>query len=131
MINPQIMERNEVKLVLLFGSAATGRQHPLSDTDIGVVFADSNRRLKEPVKVYGDLLEEMQKHFSGQIDLVYLEETPLSLQYRAVTDGRILYEKNHSSYVNYKEKVLKYYFDFKFAEEIIYQGFLARSSQKI
>ena len=126
MINPQIMERNEVKLVLLFGSAATGRQHPLSDTDIGVVFADSNRRLKEPVKVYGDLLEEMQKHFSGQIDLVYLEETPLSLQYRAVTDGRILYEARVGVMADYKEYVLKYYFDFQFIENIFHQAILAR-----
>ncbi|HEY4524224.1 MAG TPA: nucleotidyltransferase domain-containing protein [Candidatus Paceibacterota bacterium] len=120
------MERNEVKLVLLFGSAATGRQHPLSDTDIGVVFADSNRRLKEPVKVYGDLLEEMQKHFSGQIDLVYLEETPLSLQYRAVTDGRILYEARVGVMADYKEYVLKYYFDFQFIENIFHQAILAR-----
>lgn len=126
MLDLAVMKKNGAGLVLLFGSQATRRRHPLSDTDIGVVFNDDKKRLAHPVEVYSQLADEVKKHFRGKIDIVYLEETPLSLQYRAVMDGKILYASEPAAAADYKEKVLKKYFDFKFIEDIFHSALLAR-----
>lgn len=113
-------------LVTIFGSSATGRRREESDIDIGIVFDDTSRQQREPVAVYDELREEMRKHFSGKIDLVYLEDSSLSLRYRAITDGKILYENRDGGGADYKEKVLKHYFDFQFIENIFRQGLMTR-----
>lgn len=128
MLDEAVMEENGVELVILFGSAATKRQHPLSDTDIGVVFANPEKRHLHPVEVYSALYDEFKKHYAGKIDLVYLDEAPLSLRYRAANDGLVLYQAGPSSFANYKERALKYYFDFRFIEDIFHRALLARHS---
>ena len=84
---------------------------------------DNNKRKEKPVEVYGTLREELVKKLkSDKIDIVYLEDTPLSLQYSALRDGVVLYAVSPSFFANYKEKVLKMYFDFKFVEDIFNQA---------
>lgn len=118
-LNENIMQKYSVETVIVFGSEVTGYKHPKSDIDIGVVFSNNSDRIKYPIMVYGDLREEFVKQFKSEdIDIVYLKDTPLSLQYRAVTDGIVLYQKDIQSFANYKEDILKKYFDFKFFQDI-------------
>jgi len=87
------LQSQKIGLVLVFGSRITGFSHSKSDIDIGIVFSDEIRKKEKPVEVYGALYEEFIKKFKTEnIDIVYLEETPLSLQYKAVRDGIVLYE---------------------------------------
>ena len=118
-----------MRLVILFGSAAIGSTHPLSDVDIGVVFADRGLQRQDPVGVYGELLAEVQKHFPGQkIDLVYLDETAPGLRFRAVTQGRPLYEAVTGEFAEYRAEVMLRYFDFKHYENIFHASVLGQSS---
>lgn len=124
-LDSKIMKSQGVGLVVVFGSRVTGVLHPGSDVDIGIVFSDSTRREKRPVEVYGIMYEEFTRKFGVKnIDIVYLEESPLSLQYKAVNDGIVLYEVSSVFFANYKENVLKKYFDFKFFENIFNQTIL-------
>lgn len=124
-LDDKIMENQGVGLAVVFGSRITGVGHPESDVDVGVVFFDSTRRRKQPVEVYGTIYEEFAKKLSVKnIDVVYLEESPLSLQYKAVNDGIVLYEVSSVFFANYKENILKKYFDFKFFENIFNQAIL-------
>lgn len=118
-----------MRLVILFGSAATDSAHPLSDLDIGVVFADLSLQRQDPVGVYGELLAEMQKHFPDQkIDLVYLDETAPGLRFRAVTQGWPLYEAVTGGFAEYRAEVMLRYFDFKHYENIFHASVLGQSS---
>jgi len=122
-LNQDILESQQVGLVMVFGSQVTGLKHSKSDIDVGVVFLDNNKRKEKPVEVYGTLREELVKKLkSDKIDIVYLEETPLSLQYNALRDGVVLYSVSPTFFADYKEKVLKMYFDFKFVEDIFNQA---------
>lgn len=124
-IDKVMLEKHGVSLVLLFGSQVTGLTHPGSDIDIGVVFFDKTDLKNNPVEVYDDLRREFAKKFKTQsIDLVYLEETPLSLQFSAVSDSKILYQSSQTTFADYKERVLNYYFDFKFTENIFNQALI-------
>lgn len=108
-----------VELVIVFGSQITGNAHSKSDVDIGIVFNNAQKRKKDPVEVYGSLHEDFTKVFKlRHIDIVYLTEVSLALQYKAIRDGVVLYESNQSSFADYKENVLKKYFDFKYVEDI-------------
>lgn len=126
-IKSEIMKNLNVELAIVFGSRAEGTEHAGSDTDIGIVFYDESRKREEPVKVYSALLDEFRRAFEAEvIDIVYLKETPLSLQYNAVENGAALYQRSPSSLADYKEDVLKKYFDFKFFENIFNQALILR-----
>lgn len=125
-LNTNLLKDLGVGLIVVFGSRLSGGIHPKSDLDIGVVFFNNYKKQIDPVKVYGSLDEEFRSKFGGNnnIDIVYLEETPLSLRYRAVEEGLLLYEGKPHFFFDYKEAVLKKYFDFKFFEDIFNQAFL-------
>jgi len=124
-LNQKVLKSQQIGLALVFGSQIIGLKHSKSDIDIGVVFLNNNERKQKPVDVYGTLHEEFVKKFKTEnIDIVYLEDSPLSLQYKAVRDGVVLYEDSPSFFVDYKEKVLKMYFDFKFIEDIFNQAII-------
>lgn len=124
--NDSLLKDLAVGLVVIFGSRVSGGVHYNSDLDIGVVFFDNYKKQTDPVEIYGCLLEEFRSKFGddNNLDIVYLEETPLSLQYRAVNDGLLLYETKPGFFADYKEMALKKYFDFKFFEDIFNQAFL-------
>jgi len=125
-INERVMKKHGVTLAVLFGSQITGGKHPGSDVDIGVLFKDDNIVKKNPVEVYSDLQAEFSRHFEdGEIDIVYLKDTPLSLQNKVINDGIVLYEMSPVVFANYREKIMNHYFDFKFFENIINKAFAA------
>lgn len=127
-LNKKLLRDLGVGTTLIFGSYITGIKHPKSDIDIGIVFKDKRMKRENPVEVYGSLYEEFKKKFKFEnIDIVYLEESPLSLQYKAVRNGIVLYEESPVFYADYKEKILKYYFDFKFFENIFKNAFLQKA----
>lgn len=125
-LNTELLKSLGLGLVVVFGSRVRGRIHPGSDLDLGVVFFAHRQKQIDPVKTYGSLDEEFRSKFGGNnnIDIVYLEETPLSLRYRAVEESLVLYEGKPHFFFDYKEAVLKKYFDFKFFEDIFNQAFL-------
>ena len=116
-----------MKIVFLFGSTITLTQTPLSDIDIGVVFKDFKRIKSDIGKFYGQIFSLFLDEFKieeEKLDLVFLQEAPLSLQYRAITEGEILYCQDPEFLANYKEYVLKYYFDFQPVEKEFYQALI-------
>ena len=117
-LNKKLLRKNKVGLVILFGSQITGARHPGSDFDIGIVFEDENIRKNNPVEIYGDLYEVFSKTFQiPNPDIVYLRQTPLSLQFDAINIGKVIYQSSAKFLADYKEEVMIRYFDFKPVEE--------------
>lgn len=74
----QIAERFGVRMMLLFGSAVTGRTHADSDLDIAVELEDT----RQSYRARGELACELQQLFPGRkIDLAVLNRAdPLFLK---------------------------------------------------
>lgn len=117
--NDQVALREAgVGLAIVFGSTLTGHQHPDSDVDIGVLFSSLKQKESDPVGVYGTLFDIFSSHFPDKkLDIVYLQEAPLSLQFKAVMDGELIYSTSPTFAANFKEYVMKMYFDFKPVED--------------
>ncbi|HHN64944.1 MAG TPA: hypothetical protein ENK09_06245 [Nitrospirae bacterium] len=80
----------------------------------------------DPVEVYGLLYEELTEKIDENIDIVYLHETPLSLQFNAVTEGVSIFYTSEEFYYDYKERIIKLYLDFRFFENIFDEAVLER-----
>lgn len=107
-----------VGLAVVFGSYVTGQRHPGSDVDIGILFADFKHKETDPVGTYGMLTDIFSRFFPDQkLDFVYLHEAPLSLQYRAAMEGRLVFATSPALAANFKEYAMKMYYDFKPVEE--------------
>ena len=106
-----------VAVAYLLGSHARKAPHPFSDVDIGIVFKDPSvlkDSLKTHVKYYdllADYTESIKDH--RELDLVFLQRAPLSLQFEAVNEGKIIYEASPKYEVEYKENVADRYADLK------------------
>lgn len=123
-LKTEALKKHGVSLALLFGSAVTGNRHPGSDRDIGILFSDANVVKREPVALYDDLRRVFAALFPNEaIDLVYLHEAPLSLQFRAATEGVVLYEAKQAALADFREYAMKRYFDFIFFEDIMNEPF--------
>lgn len=114
----KILSRDpNVAVAYLLGSHARGAPHPFSDVDIGIVFKDPSvlkDSLKTHVKYYtllADDTESIADH--RELDLVFLQRVPLSLQFETVNEGKIIYEADPKYEVEYKEDVADRYADLK------------------
>ena len=107
------LKRLGISIVYLFGSQATGRRTKLSDIDIGVVhknpdLGDDTRALY--AELYGIFSE---RYHAPKTDIVFLQKAPLSLQYSAIKDGKILFEENPTARADYENRVINLYLDFR------------------
>jgi len=125
------LKGEKIGVLYLFGSQVEGTFTPLSDIDLGVVFTDTRvlRNAKDSLRIYTYLYELLSDVFPHkEIDIVFLQHSSLSLQFEAVTRGKVLYEVSPYFRVEYTEKVIKEYIDFKplldKMNEVIVESFL-------
>lgn len=85
----RIAERHEMSLILLFGSALTGRRHADSDLDVAVLFRKEHSLTSAE---YSELLHGLQEIFPDQpIDLGIINHAdPLFLK-KITENCRLLY----------------------------------------
>ncbi len=104
----------KVGIIYLYGSVAQGYESKLSDIDIGVVFVDP-KVLENSLEVYSrlyDIFDEAIKP-KKEIDLVFLQQTSLGLQYNVINEGKVIYAVSPEFRAEYEEKVLNKYLDFE------------------
>jgi len=102
-----------VSVVYLFGSRVIGRHSKLSDIDIGVVIKDFSLS-NDTRALYTALYKLFSELYSdSKIDIVYLQTAPLSLQYSAIRNVKILFEEDPVFTADYEHGVIKQYLDFR------------------
>ena len=97
---------NSLKLIILFGSQATGTAGKTSDTDIAVL-GDRSLTIDERSK----LEEEYAARFSiseDKIDLVDLSNAPPLLRYQVVQSGKLLHG-SEEDFIRFKVLAWKQY----------------------
>jgi uncharacterized protein len=97
----------EIEAVYLFGSLASGMVHADSDIDLAIYpGTESLRRSKI------DILHDLAKDGFCNVDLVYLSENDIVLQYEAVRLNKIVYKRQGFDHGAFFSKVIRQYLDF-------------------
>ena len=127
----KIADKHQLADVYLFGSKITEYEHPESDLDIAIRFEES--KLPEKSKrmvIYGDIFADFDLEFKGEkVDLVFLGELPPHIQFKVVTKGELIYTANLEDSLNFKERVINKYRDFRYFLDEYYDGALKNKSK--
>lgn len=102
------MKRKTKKLIILFGSQATGKTHKHSDTDIAIL-DNHPLEIKEKIKL-GEKIAEKLKVSEDNIDIVDLWVASPLLQYQVAQNGKLL-EGNDFDFIRFKVLAWKRYQD--------------------
>lgn len=115
-----------IDIIYLFGSQASGYTTPLSDIDIGIVFREPQKYRENTLAAHDKLFKELIKFFSSdmEVDLVFLQFTPIRLQARAILEGRVLYEGSKIRRIMYEENVMKIHADLVYFMNLRYEAIL-------
>lgn len=125
-INIKLKKIPEILAVYLFGSTIYGKRSKLSDLDVGIIVKKPENVLGDPkksLKIYERLFDIFAPLVdnTNQLDLVFLQKAPLTLQKDVFVNGKLIYgqEKN---LLDYKEEIFLKYMDAKPLAEEFYQG---------
>lgn len=123
-----IAEQYGVRDFYIFGSSALKIRHDDSDLDIGVIFKDGLPPAENRMRIYGEIFSLLSDAFPEEkVDLVFLEETALHFQFKALTEGQLIYSANKNKAFDYLEKIANLYRDYKYFIDEFYQGMLEAS----
>lgn len=101
----------EVIAAYLFGSQATGKAGPLSDTDIAVLLdREPESYLEYRLDLFGRLADALR---SDNIDLVILNRTSLLLRDRVVRHGKVLYCRDQAARITFEARSILQNLDFQ------------------
>jgi len=124
----RLKQDDDVIATYLFGSYAEGKQTPVSDVDLAVLF-DQNFPRKFFFEKKLDLLFTATSILkTDAVDLVILNEAPPALSYQVLKKGKLLFEKpeTKAQRVNFQVRVYDRYFDFKPVETVVREGLIKR-----
>jgi predicted nucleotidyltransferase len=114
----------DVSALFSFGGLAAGRLSPLSDLDFAVLLSRRLNRRQRSEKIL-DLVGVFNSIFrTDEIDLVLLNDAPLICGHRILKTGKLLYVRNERELVDFREKVVKLYLDFRYFRDSFDRGFL-------
>lgn len=98
-----ISKHKKVIAVYLFGSLTKGKATPLSDVDICVIALNANDMEKGEIGSFA----------SKNIDVVLFDELPVTIQWRVLGEGKLLYVNNKGFIQELRSRAFKNYIDFK------------------
>ena len=118
-----------IACLYLFGSQATGAAGPMSDFDFGILmegYKPLSRKKRNAL--YDGLLEILESKIKRlcNIDIVFLREAPLQLQFHAISVGKVIFESNARARADYHEKITEAYADFLPLQSIFENAAMAR-----
>lgn len=97
----------QIQAVYLFGSASAGSVHQESDLDLAIV-----PRTKDLRKKRVDILADLAHHGFCNVDLVFLEGDDIVLQYEAVRQNVLVYQKPEFDRGGTYSKIVRQFLDF-------------------
>ena len=97
----------EIKAVYLFGSTATGKLHRESDIDLAV-YPDTPGLRKKKLSI----LTELARLGFCDVDLVFMDENDIVMQYEAVRQNIVVYQIDGFDRGSTYSKIVRQYLDF-------------------
>ncbi|MCF8080935.1 MAG: nucleotidyltransferase domain-containing protein [Desulfobacterales bacterium] len=103
-----LRSRKDVLFSYLFGSAASGKTHPMSDLDIAV-YLDGEPTAEGKLDLLGGLIDAVK---TDEIDLVVLNTAPLPLKARIIRSRRVLTDRAPFVRHAFESATMRAYLDF-------------------
>jgi len=127
----QFLNKQEyVKLAYLYGSAAKGNRGKLSDVDLAV-FLDESLNKKERFSRQLDLISDLTGILkTDNVDLVIMNDAPLSLKYEIIKANNPLLVRNNSEKIGLEHAILSEYLDRRYYEKRWTADFLKKVAEK-
>ena len=123
-VAPSVLADEPVVAAYLFGSHARGEADHLSDVDVALLAPDvaPRDRLDLRLRVMGELSHALE----GEVDVIVLDESPLTLSGRVIHDGAVVYSANEQRRAQYESRTFREFVDFsllgdKLAAEVLRQ----------
>ena len=99
----------DIALVYLFGSQVTGQVGPMSDYDLAIF--DESR--KDDLAVQAEFQHAISKLLDTErVDIVLLNSAPIELAYQIIANGKLLYQRDLYTRVEFESQVLGKYGDY-------------------
>lgn len=99
---------DDVLLAVLFGSFGTAEEHARSDIDIAVLLK-SDISLMDELKMSAELSSLLDR---DDVDLVLLRSASVSIAHRALSTGRVIFERDGLLTADFVEATINHYHDF-------------------
>lgn len=116
LLKPVFVQDQQVIFAYLFGGLARGAMQPLSDVDIAVYLKDCRNKAEAKLDLTGRLTEALG---TDEIDLVILNDAPLSLVGRILKHRRLIVDKEPFLRHSFESRVMREFFDFSRKEQDI------------
>jgi len=98
-----------VRLLYLFGSRARGCADPASDYDLAVLLDDVHDTPAFIARLGHELARLLD---TERLDLLSLRHAPIELAYAVIAEGKLLYQRDLATRVEYEAEVLSRYGDY-------------------
>ncbi len=98
----------EVLFAYIFGSYGRGKPSPLSDVDIAVYLDDDSDLFSKKLELMGNASEILK---TDEVDIVILNESPLSLAHSVLKTGKLLFCKYEKKRVEFETRANILYCD--------------------
>ncbi len=103
----EIAEKHELKLLLLFGSQASGKTHPMSDFDFGYIGKKEMSYFEK-----GNLDIDLSRLAKKEAEAVDLKNAGPLLLKEIVKNNQVIFEEN-GAYSDFFSRAVRIYFDAK------------------
>ena len=122
---PELLTETGVVLAYLHGSTVSGFTHPWSDVDIALIVGEAlppAKQLKLMLSLQVDLAERCG---IDNADVRTINDAPLILKGKVVTEGILLYEGNEQIRIDFEVETMTRYFDYLPVYREMQETFLA------
>src|SRR3990170_3726098 len=109
-----LSEDDNVVFAYIFGGLVEKKIKPLSDVDIAVYLSNTDDLAEYKLHLFDKLSNALR---TSEIDLIILNNAPLSITGRILQNRQILLDKNPPVRHAYESLILRKYFDFKVKED--------------
>ena len=115
-LSPQLSEKIPyLKMLVLFGSRATGHIHTESDWDFAALYDQESRQayMKDAWSWFEvpTILSHLFEITVEKVDVAELNRATPLLSYSVARDGKVIYEKQPREFINFQCKAWKIYAD--------------------
>jgi uncharacterized protein len=100
-----------LKMLVLFGSRATGKTHAKSDWDFATLYDEDKRKacIGDRAFAWFEVPQKLGEVFeinSDEIDVIELNRCSLLIAHFVARDGKLLYESEPGEFDNFKQNAL-------------------------
>lgn len=111
---------NNILGVWLIGSYGTEYQNEDSDIDFAFLF-NREMNLQDEIKLECAITEILKFE---NIDVVNLMKAPITLRFKTIKDGKLMYEATTDKVLDFEEETIKTYQDRKYYIDMINRDFI-------